>query len=343
MLEIQRKTRVVNGVNPDQLPLDELMEAEEPVIFRKMAVSWPLVQQGLLSPAAAMDYLQAFYSGKPLVTYMGQPEIKGRFFYKRDLSGLNFSTEWMYLESVFERILQNFGKDLPPSYYIGSTSIDGYFPELRRENDLIASSEPLARHAPLASIWMGNRTVASAHFDMSNNIACCAVGRRRFTLFPPEQIENLYPGPLEPTPGGQIVSMVDFDNPDYEQFPRFKKALAAAQVAEMEPGDVLFYPSLWWHQVEAIDDFNVLINYWWNPVPGYLDTPMNTLMHGLLSLRGRPDQEKRAWKALFDYYLFDSAEKSVEHLPQHTRGYLAPLDKVGARRLRALLLKRLNR
>ena len=66
-----------------------------------------------------------------------------------------------------------------------------------------------------------------------------------------------------------------------------------AQVAELEPGDVLFYPAMWWHQVEARDAFNVMINYWWNTSPRFMDSPQNTLLHALLSLRDRPDAEKR--------------------------------------------------
>jgi hypothetical protein len=178
---------------------------------------------------------------------------------------------------------------------------------------------------------------------MSNNIACSLVGTRRFTLFPPEEAANLYPGPLEPTPGGQVVSMVDLHAPDFSRYPRFKQALAAAQIAELEPGDVLFYPALWWHEVEALAPFNVMINYWWNTSPAFMDTPQNTLLHALLSLRDRPESEKRAWQQLFDYYVFGPPDRPRAHLPERAQGNLAPMDEMKARRLRAYLLQRLNR
>jgi hypothetical protein len=199
----------------------------------------------------------------------------------------------------------------------------------------------LGDEPPLASIWIGNRTVAAAHYDMSNNIACCMVGRRRFTLFPPDQVANLYPGPLEPTPGGQVVSMVDFDAPT-SRVSAVPDALAAAQVADLEPGDVLVYPALWWHQVEALDPFNVLINYWWNAAPGFMDTPMNTLLHGLLSLRDRPDFEKQGWKACST--TTSSAPPTGRRAPARSRARRpGPMDDRKARRLRAYLLNRLNR
>ncbi|HSG33975.1 MAG TPA: cupin-like domain-containing protein, partial [Sphingomonadaceae bacterium] len=83
--------------------------------------------------------------------------------------------------------------------------------------------------------------------------------------------------------------------------------------------------------------------YWWNPVPAFVDTPQTTLLHALLSLRDRPESEKRSWKALFDYYVFGPAGRAAEHLPDHAQGSLAPLDEPKARRLRAQLLNRLNR
>ncbi len=137
--------------------------------------------------------------------------------------------------------------------------------------------------------------------------------------------------------------MVDFRQPDFERHPRFREAIAAGQVAELEPGDVLFYPALWWHHVEALEPFNILINYWWNTSPAFMDTPQNTLLHGLLSLRDRPQAEKDAWREVFDYYIFGPAETAGAHLPEAARGNLGPMDDMKARRLRAMLLNKLNR
>jgi hypothetical protein len=137
--------------------------------------------------------------------------------------------------------------------------------------------------------------------------------------------------------------MVDFAAPDLARFPRFSEALSKAQAADMKPGDVLAYPAMWWHHVEALSPFNVLVNYWWNAVPAYIDSPQVTLLHGLLALRDRPPAEKAAWRALFDYYVFGDATAPTAHLPAHAQGPLAPLDAMSARQLRALVTRKLQR
>jgi hypothetical protein len=311
-------------------------------VVRGLARDWPLVAAGRDGARLAADYLLSFYNGRPAVGYTAPPELGGRYFYDESLTRLNFEAGRVKLDEYLGRMLAHLGDALAPSFYVGSTDLDLFFPGLSAAgNDLLLDGPAFAR--ALRSIWIGNRTIASAHHDMSNNIACVAVGERRFTLFPPEQIGNLYPGPLEPTPGGQVVSLVDFRAPDLDRFPGFAQALDAAQVAELGPGDAVIYPALWWHHVEALSDFNMMINFWWNDAPAYMDTPMNTLLHGLLSLRDRSPGEKKAWAALFDYYIFGPAGRAAAHLPDAAQGALAPLDDMSARRLRAQLLQRINR
>ena len=247
---------------------------------------------------------------------------------------------------TLDRLQAQLGDAGAPSFYVGSTDVDLYLPELRAENDLAAPAILCSSStAPIVSIWIGNRTVATRALRSSHNLACCMVGRRRFTLFPPEQVHNLYPGPLEPTPGGQVVSMVDFNAPDFERFPRFREALAAGQVAELEPGDVLFYPAMWWHHVEALDTFNAMINYWWTTSPAFLDSPHNTLAACACSACATgPTQEKARVAGTSSTTTYSvPRELAGEHLPEHARGNLGPMDEIKARRLRAFLISRLNR
>jgi hypothetical protein len=337
-----KNVKIIEGLSADRLALSDLIDQNEPLVLKSVATDWPLVRKGLKGPAAVIDYLTRFDAGRPVVAYVGPPEIKGRFFYNEDLTGLNFEAKRVPFADFLSRIAADLDDLDAPSFYIGSTDVGLYLPGLGEENGLSSELAPFDCHPPSVGIWIGNRTVASTHFDFSNNIACNIVGRRRFTLFPPDQIDNLYPGPLEPTPGGQVVSMVDLRNPDLNRFPRFREALEAAHVAELEPGDLLIYPAMWWHNVEAIDRFNVMINYWWNSVPRFVDTPMITLKHALLSLRARPEHERNAWRELFDYYVFGDPLTATAHLPDHVLGPLA-LDETMSRRLRADLLDKLNR
>ena len=340
---VGRRAQVLEDDLKGTLDLGSLVASGLPAIVKGAASHWPLVQAGLRSPEAAMSYLRSFDCGKPVTAYLGASAINGRFHYNEAVTGMNFSAERMTLGVFLDRLRDHREDGNPPALYIGSTDVDEYLPGLRDDNDLAPSDDLFARHPPLASVWIGNRTIAATHYDMSNNAAVCVAGRRRFTLFPPDQVGNLYPGPLEPTPGGQVVSMVDLGAPDLDRYPRFSEALRHAEVADLEPGDVLVYPALWWHNVEALSPFNILVNYWWNAAPAHADTPMNTLLHALLSLRDRSDGEKQAWRAMFDHYVFGPAATAGAHLPEGSRGALGPLDPAGARRLRAYLLNRFNR
>lgn len=332
--------RVIEGCRPDTFPLQELLAAGQPAVLRGLVRDWELVTAGLRSMHDAMAYLRGRYNGQPVTYSYGAPEVAGRPFYKDGFTELNCEVRRSGLDEVLDEIAAHAGDARPPTYYVASLLVDTRLPGFRERNDL-----DLAAHGVEAppSIWIGNRVTASCHYDALSNIACCAVGRRRFTLFPPEQIANLYPGPLEPTPGGQAVSVVDFDAPDFERYPRFRDALAVAQSAVLEPGDAIFIPSLWWHHVQGLEAFNVLVNYWWSNVPAYIPTPMHALYHAIWTIRDRPDREKQAWRAIFDYYVFGDAQRAGEHLPEAALNLLGPIDENMARQLRALLIGKLNR
>ncbi len=340
MLRVPNTIRDIELGPGDTPPITELLAGGQPVVLRGIAREWGLVRAGLRSDTAAMSYLRGFYDGKPVQFSFGEPEVQGRPFYDPTFTELNCTVRRARLDDVLTEIESHLNDARPPTYYVASLLVDSCLPGLRAENDFGFAG--LGIDAPPA-IWIGNRTIASCHYDAPNNIACCVVGRRRFTLFPPEQIVNLYPGPLDLTPGGQAVSVVDFNAPDFERHPRFRDALNVAQTAEVEPGDAVFIPSMWWHHVEGLSAFNTLINYWWSSAPAFMPTPMHALYHALWTIRDRPEREKQAWQHVFDYYVFGDAQRAGEHLPPPARGVLNPIDDTRARQIRAMLINKLNR
>lgn len=313
----------------------EVLKSTQPVLLRGLVAHWPLVQAARRSDVAFCDYLRGFDAAQRLQMWRGAPEIGGRFFYNADFSGFNFERQHVTLGGVLDELLAG----SPDAIYLGSTEIDGAFPALRRDNDLAT----LDAFNPLVSLWLGNQIRVATHFDLPDNIACVVAGRRRFTLFPPDQVANLYIGPLDLTPAGQPISLVDLAHPDLERFPRYAQALEHAQVFELEPGDALFLPSQWWHGVESLSPVSGLVNFWWRQSPPFMDTPLNTLMMALLTLRDLPPAQRDAWRALFDHYVFDADAETAAHIPPQGRGILNPINEYGARQLRALLLSRLNR
>jgi hypothetical protein len=337
MLNIVKKTQVVNGCDADNIPAD-ILSSPVPIILRGVAKNWGLAKAGLQSETIALDYLRSFSNNSDVTALVGPPEVKGRYYYNADVTGFNFENIRMPLNHVLDQIQLHIHEESPPSYYVGSTTVDACLPGLRNENDFVFNGIK-----PLVSIWLGNPSRIACHYDAPANLACCVVGKRRFTLFSPEQIHNLYPGPLDFNPAGQSISMVDFANPDYQKYPRFQDAVAAAEVAELNAGDALYLPSMWWHHVEGLSRFNVLINYWWRDVPAFMGQGITALQHAILNIRDLPEQEKLAWKALFDYYIFSPPSTASSHIPEPAQSMLAPLDDLKARQLRAMLINRLNR
>lgn len=337
MLDIEKSVEEKRAVGPGGLGND-ILTSTQPLLLKGLVSEWPLVKAGTRSMNAAIDYLGRFYENATVGAFFGAPHIEGRVFYNEDMSGFNYGRAMLKLDEFLRRIQEHAEGESPPALYVGSTTVDTCLPGFRAENDI-----DFGKTKPLASIWMGNRTRIAAHYDLPDNIACNVVGHRRFTLFPPEELANLYPGPIDFTPAGQTISLVDFHHPDFEKYPKFKAALNNAQVAELEPGDAIFIPSMWWHHVEALDSFNVLINYWWRQSPAYMGPPIDVLMHALLTIRDLPEAQREAWYGIFKHYVFEADEETVRHVPEHRRGVLAPMNERMARELRAHLLNNLNR
>jgi len=312
---------------------DEVFPGGQPVVFKDLVKDWPAVRAGRDSSRALGDYLRGFDRGKPVAVLEGPPSIRGHFFYRDDMRGLNFERRPSTIGATLSRLLALETEANPPSVYVESTPTPEFLPAFAEANLLSLLPASVAPR-----IWIGNMLIAQTHFDLSNNIACVVGGRRRFTLFPPAQLPNLYVGPLEFNMSGPPVSMVSLRNPDFARFPRFAQALGASQSAELEPGDALFIPFGWWHHVESLTPFNVLVNYWWNDAPR-TSSGFDSLLHAVLALRDLPPEQRAVWHTLFEQYVFKPGDETLAHLPVEQRGLLGPPSPERTQAIRSILAK----
>ncbi len=332
------RTREWSGVDRD-LFRSEIGPLRRPAVLRGIAADWPAVRAARQSPEALRDYLRPLDIGRPTPTFIGSPQIKGRFWYRDDMRGFNYEQRMVPPGELLAGIVAGKDEPEPPSLYAGAIPVSEHVPEFAREN-----STDLPPDSAVARLWIGNRATVSTHFDLSENIAVVIAGRRRFTFLPPEQVRNLYVGPFDFTFAGPPVSMVDLRNPDLQRYPRFAEALETAETAELEPGDAVFVPYMWWHHVEALEPVNMLLNYWWD-VTGktWKGSPFKALMHAIMSIRDLPERERDVWRAWFEHYVFGAGHEAVAHLPPHGRGALGEMTPEIAKAIKAFIIDEFKR
>lgn len=241
----------------------QVVPGARPVVIRKMAANWPLVIGALQGVESCMAMLSAQSSGAPVEILRADPTEEGRFHYTGDGKSLNFVRGRASLAVFLAALREQESADRPYAMVAQGLAAERYVPGFARSHPMHfapSSAEP--------RLWIGNAAKVATHNDPTHNVAVVAAGRRRFTLFPPEAEPELYMGPIHPTPAGTPVSLVHVSAPDLDRYPLFASALERAEEAELFPGDAIFIPRNWFHHVEALERFNVLVNYWWDPDSG---------------------------------------------------------------------------
>ena len=319
---------------------DEIVPRYRPAVLRGLAAHWPAVRHARESAESIDRYLRGFSNGGMVDMIMMPPQVHGRLFYNDDMSGFNFSRSKASIAEVSDKLIRYSKFENRSALAVQSALIADCLPGFERENTLSILDPSVPPR-----IWLGSAVTTPAHFDESNNVACVVSGTRRFTLFPPEQIGNLYIGPFGHAPTGTPISLVSLSNPDFKRFPRFREALAAALVAELAPGDAVYIPTLWWHHVQSLSKYNILVNYWWkgHVGAGAADSALACLLHCLLALKHLPAEQRLVWRTLFDHYIFSADPRSFEHIPESVRGVLGEISPELAKQVKAFLVSQLQR
>lgn len=296
---------------------DVIRPAAAPVVMRGLVSDWPSVAAARQSDDAMVAYLNRCGTTRPVNALAAPPSEKGRFFYNGTLTGFNFIKAQGHLASFLSDLIGESNRAEAHAMAVQSEVLPLLSPVFAAENRLDLLPDVDAR------IWIGNRVRVGTHFDLTENVACNVAGHRRFTLFPPAQIANLYLGPLELTPAGTPVSLVDPQNPDLDRFPRFAEAWKHAQTATLAPGDALYIPYGWWHAVDSLDPLNILVNYWWNNPHEELAPPYDALLHMIAAYRHLPPQQRSVWRNIGEYFAFSDNDPGA-HLTPEAKGMLAP-------------------
>jgi hypothetical protein len=319
---------------------EQIVPSQKPVVLRKFAEHWPLVEHGRKSPIDFVHYLNTFYSGAKTTMVVAPPSAKKRFYYNDDLTDINFLRGEERLDLFLGRLLELIERDTFPAISMQGAHTSEILPGLLQENstDFFNDIEP--------RLWIGNEGIVNTHYDGSDNIACVVAGRRRFILFPPAQTGNLYPGPLNFTPAGAPTSLVDLNNPDFERYPLFKDALAEAYSVELGPGDAIYIPMLWWHHVESLEKVNALMNYWWtgSSAPNAVSpSAIDSLNIALLAMRDLNQNQRQAWRCMFDHYLFHQGIVPKSYIPEHQQHLLGDLSPEYVQSIKDYFIQKLQK
>ncbi len=327
-----RPIDAVDAASIDEERFEKVRASLRPAVLRAIAGDWPAVTAARKSDGDIANYLASRAANRSVGAIAAAPSEQGRFFYTDDLSRLNFVKASGQLGAFLQDLLGVAEMPDPPAMAVQSEEIESLIPAFIEDNRLPILPDVSPR------IWIGNRIRVAPHYDAKENVAVCVAGRRRFTLFPPDQIANLYPGPFELTPAGTPVSMVDLANPDLAQHPRYAEAARHALQAVLEPGDAIYIPYGWWHAVDSLDPVSILVNYWWAPgLPDGIGSPYEALLQSVLSFKHLPADQREVWRTLLDYYVFEKGGDPAAHLPVQAQGILGPANRGLFDKMRGLL------
>jgi hypothetical protein len=210
----------------------------EPVIFTALTEHWPARELWSLSyfrsRAADANVLVAHTPGGRLPVGGGKAIPQQQMRFGEFLDGLQSGRRDRYLITpIWQMLPQLMGDVRLPAVYAQAAFTDARF-------------------------WVGPADFCTPlHHDLPENLFAQIVGRKRVVLIPRWQRRAVYPfGPFSGTPN---FAQVDAERPDLARFPAFARATRLSCV--VEPGEVLYIPRRWWHQLQSLD-VSASVNLW---------------------------------------------------------------------------------
>jgi hypothetical protein len=229
------------------------------------------------------------------------------------------------MASFIDRVLESSAED--PAPYFRNESLYDLFPSLKED------IEPLPEY--LLPNWLGERYLVKQVGELLNKSAAIEIyiggkggsfpvlhydgagthaflmqihGRKRYIVYPPAQETYLYPSPER----ANISLINSVEDPDLNKYPLFAKAEPTIFV--LEPGELLFVPSHWWHTAKMLTasitiSANVLNDSNW---------------HELISFVGQGRRNPLLWLAARAYLRAAGAKRSWRDREWRRRAEVRP-------------------
>lgn len=252
----------------------EFLGRGRPVVIERGASDWPA------RDAWTPERLKHRLAGRTVKVASSERDVFGY-----DEAEAAYSVEELPFAEAADLIMR-----VRPSsrrYYLMQQSIPREFPELVPD---LPAPEYIGGARAHPHLWFGTEgNLTPLHYDMANNLFGQLMGRKRFLLFDPAQSERLYP--RDAASRHHNLSEVDPERPDPARHPRFVEA--RSWTCEVGPGDLLFLPAFWWHQVRSLE-VGLSVSVWWSPRPEQFLAPMARRMAPVLYARDR----LLTWKAM---------------------------------------------
>lgn len=223
--------------------LDRYYAANRPVILTDEMADWPALKHW------TPDYLAARVGGA-VIEYQGERNRNARFEMDKDAHKR---------EAPFDQFIAmikrpDAGND---AYITAYNSARNAAALATLDADLGFLEKFLTREVtqPNGMIWIGPAgTVTSLHHDLTNNLIAQLVGKKQLKILPASEIGRVY------NHKHVFSEIPDLDDPalDRARFARLKGA--RLYEVTLNPGEIIFMPIGWWHQVKALD-FSVTLTY----------------------------------------------------------------------------------
>ena len=222
------------ALTPEEF-LDNFYAPGRPVILRGAINDWPALRKW--TPEYLRDVI-----GSATIECQGGREGNARFELDKDTHKRR-----MPFDEFVDQIVATSGNDLYLTAYNSAGNAAALAPLAADLGTIDTLLEP-SNGQDVGMIWIGPQgTFTPLHHDLTNNLIVQIVGRKRVVMASPAETPKLY---------NHIHVFSELGNLkdpqlDHSRYPKAKDVRFNEVV--IEPGDALFVPIGWWHQVEALD------------------------------------------------------------------------------------------